>query len=404
MNTAHALDVSSVRFGSYPDKVRMVLELDQTSEFRAFILDNPYRLVIDLPEFNWKVGVIDKYQQAGIIDVRQGRLQRGFSRIVFDLKRAAAIKNAFSIARNGNTPSRIVIDYAPIPPHEFAQKKDAIFGTLSLNTNTAPAPTIAQNQNTFPIPSSKPDLPPMQQTDLNQGAQYKPLIVIDPGHGGVDPGAIGANKLYEKTVVLDISKELRQQLLNTGRYRVEMTRDDDDFIKLRDRVAFARKHGADLFISIHADSTPQHDTHGTSVYTLSKKASDQQTALLAEKENSADLLGGIDLNVEDEQVAYILGDFLMTDTMNQSKYFANTLVSKLNASGIDTLQNPHRYAGFAVLKAPDIPSVLIEAGFMSNLAESNLLNQKQHRKKLASAILKGINAYFEQVNKNELSE
>ena len=225
--------------------------------------------------------------------------------------------------------------------------------------------------------------------------------MIDPGHGGNDPGAVGHNRAYEKNVVLSLSKELRKQLLATGKYRVLLTRENDRFIRLKNRVKFARDANADLFISLHADSIHKSNVRGTSIYTLSKKASDAQTAKLAEKENQADLIGGVGLTVEDEQVAFILGDFLMNDTMNQSKFFANTLVKKLKSHGVKTLENPHRYAGFAVLKAPDIPSILIEAGFMSNRKEAQLLNQASHRQKLAKAMRAGIDAYFDYIYKNE---
>lgn len=402
ITASHALGVEKLRFNTDSEKVRLVLELDKPSEFRAFMLDTPYRLVIDLPEFTWRAGLIERTKQAGVLDIRQGNLQPGYSRIVFDLTRAAGIKNAFNLTEIDNS-GKIVIDYTPISPAEFSARKDKIFGKLSL-TPLTPALALPQEQKFTP---PTPPLPPTQREptqDSIANHQYKPLIVIDPGHGGIDPGAVGQNKTYEKDIVLALGFELKKLLLDSGRYRVMMTRESDVFIKLRDRVSFARSHGADLFISIHADSTTQKDTRGTSIYTLSKKASDEQTARLAEKENKADLVAGIDLSVEDEQVAYILGDFLMTDTMNQSKFFANTLVATMKKSPVKLLQNPHRYAGFAVLKAPDIPSVLVEAGFISNPTESKLLTQKEHRSNLANALLQGIHTYFEQVKKHDLVE
>lgn len=401
-NLAYGLEINAVRFGTSPDKIRLVLELDHISDFRTFMLDNPYRLVVDLPTFDWNAGVIEKSKQAGVLNIRQGTLQPEYSRIVFDLSRAATIKSAFSIPKNDTSPDKIVIDYTPSSPEKFMEKKNTIFGGLTITHPTEPI--VTKRDDIPPAPNSFQEQENQPLQSINKNEEYKPLIVIDPGHGGIDPGAIGSNKTFEKNVVLSIGKELKRILLATGRYRVAMTREKDVFIKLRDRVTFARDHSADLFISIHADSTQQENTHGTSLYTLSQKASDEQTAKLAEKENSADLIAGVNLNIEDEQVAYILGDFLITDTMNQSKFFANTLVKTMKQSKMSLLQSPHRFAGFAVLKAPDIPSVLIEAGFISNPTEANLLTQDAHRRKLASAILKGINAYFEHVQHNEVGE
>jgi N-acetylmuramoyl-L-alanine amidase len=190
-------------------------------------------------------------------------------------------------------------------------------------------------------------------------------------------------------------------LENTGRYRVSLTRDKDIFIKLRDRVTIAREKQADLFISFHADSIEKGGVSGVSIYTLSEKASDAQSAKLAAQENRADLIAGIDLTVEDEDVANILVDLAMRDTMNQSNFFANKLVQNFKADSVKLLDSPHRSAGFAVLKAPDIPSVLIEAGFMSNKKEVEMLSSPSHRKKIAGSVRDAIEAYFEQVRKNQ---
>lgn len=388
--------------------------MDEQAPFRTFLLEHPYRLVIDLPSFNWNAEIVDETKQtAGILDIRHGKLQDGYARIVLDLKSPALIKSAFNIDKKGENNNKIVIDYTNTNENTFKTQKNKVFGTLSpekaqSDTQTTPK-YIFNGAKELNPDTSTPELTNEEEnsttnsinTPQSDANEYKPIIVIDAGHGGADPGAIGANDTFEKNVVLALSKELQKILLNTGRYRVILTREKDIFIKLKDRVQFARDHNADLFISIHADSTPHKDTKGTSIYTLSQKASDEQTEKLAEQENRADLIGGINLGTEDEQVAYILGDFLMTDTMNQSKFLANTLVKKMKSSKINLLQQPHRYAGFAVLKAPDIPSVLIEAGFMSNKTEANLLNQAEHRKKIAKSILSGINAYFEQVQNNE---
>lgn len=399
-NIAHALDIKSMRVGVHKDKVRIVFDLSELSDFRTFMLSNPFRIVLDLPDFNWKTDNTTHPETSLITNVRKGALEPGISRIVLDLSKPAFIQSAFMLPAQNGKENRLVIDYTPTSEANFLAKKGTVHGTLK-TAPEQPKTTTSYNASGLPIPPPNSARPTARQKQQNTTVRKKPLIVIDPGHGGVDPGAIGHSKIYEKNVVLALSKELKRQLINSGKYRAILTRENDVFIRLRDRVAFARKHEADLFISLHADSIKRQNVRGTSIYTLSQKASDAQTAKLAEKENQADLIAGIDLSVEDEQVAFILGDFLMTDTMNQSNFFANTLVDKLKDNNIRTLDRPHRYAGFAVLKAPDIPSVLIETGFMSNRTEASLLNQPEHRKKVASAIRAGIDVYFERTHQNE---
>lgn len=229
----------------------------------------------------------------------------------------------------------------------------------------------------------------------------KPLIVIDAGHGGVDPGAIGSNGVFEKHITLAAARELQRALNATGRYRAELTRGGDKYLKLYQRVSIARKKKADLFISLHADTIGKSNVTGASIYTLSEKSSDAQTEKLAARENKADLIAGVDLSTEDEEVANILVDLTMRDTMNQSKFFANTIVSEMAGNGLKTLERPHRYAGFAVLKAPDIPSVLIELGFLSNRREAERLSTPAYRHQIIRALIKGIDGYFEKVRINQ---
>ncbi len=387
---ALALSVNQVRFGAHPDKVRLVLDLSAATDFRVFALADPYRMVIDLPDFDWRAGNASTTPSSGVKALRYGNLQPGISRIVFDMARPVAVRGAFIIPAQKNQPNRLVIDFSSVDDAEFQRAKNTIHGTLS----TTPA------NNVLAVPGTQHLVPP-QKPPPPDSIVRKPLIVIDPGHGGVDPGARGVNKTNEKNVTLALAKELKAQLEGTGRYRVALTRDKDIFIKLRDRVTIARQQEADLFISIHADSIEKSNVSGVSVYTLSEKASDSQTAKLAAQENRADLIAGIDLSVEDEDVANILVDLAMRDTMNQSNFFANKLLEKLKAGQVRLLDSPHRSAGFAVLKAPDIPSVLVEAGFMSNKKESELLNTLAHRKKVARALGDAVDTYFEQVRKNQ---
>ncbi|MCE7886999.1 MAG: N-acetylmuramoyl-L-alanine amidase [Alphaproteobacteria bacterium PRO2] len=381
---AHALSVNQVRFGAHPDKIRLVLDLSQKTDFRVFALANPYRMVIDLPDFEWRAGNASTTPSSGVTALRYGNLQPGISRIVFDMAKPVSVRGAFIIPAQGNQPNRLVVDFTHVSEDVFQRNKDISHGTLVTSAQLLEVPRS--------VPAQKPTL---------QSSVYKPLIIIDAGHGGVDPGARGVNKTNEKNVTLALAKQLKSELEGTGRYRVALTRDRDIFIKLRERVAIARRQQADLFISIHADSIEKSNVSGVSVYTLSETASDAQTAKLAAQENRADLIAGLDLSVEDEDVASILVDLAMRDTMNQSNFFANTLIEKLRRRQVRLLDSPHRSAGFAVLKAPDIPSVLVEAGFMSNKKEAELLNTPAHRAKIAQALAGAVDSYFEQVRKNQ---
>lgn len=224
-------------------------------------------------------------------------------------------------------------------------------------------------------------------------------VAIDAGHGGVDPGATSGD-IKEKDITLATARTLRAALEKTGRYKVRLVRESDVYLKLSQRVALARAAEADLFISIHADSINQPNVSGASIYTLSDRASDAQTERLAARENRADLISGIDLSTEDQDVANILIDLSMRETMNQSKFFANSVVDSLRGLNVSMLENPHRFAGFAVLKAPDVPSVLIEIGFVSNKTEARRLMSADYQGRIAQAVLQGIDGYFSTLEKN----
>jgi N-acetylmuramoyl-L-alanine amidase len=224
------------------------------------------------------------------------------------------------------------------------------------------------------------------------------LVVLDPGHGGIDPGAIGRSGTYEKDVALATAREMARQLQATGRYRVRLTRDDDEFVPLSDRVARARAVGAELFLSIHADALPNAGMRGASVYTLSEQASDKQAAALAARENKADLIAGIDLSRHEPVVSEILIDLARRQTNNMSIRLARQVVADLGHE-VKLLNNSHRSAGFVVLKAPDIPSVLVEVGCLSNREEERLLQRTAYQRKLATGLVRSVNDYFDLIAK-----
>ena len=248
-----------------------------------------------------------------------------------------------------------------------------------------PAPVVVAAP---PVPAPTP-----APESVARGRDGVPVIVIDPGHGGVDPGATGVSGIYEKHITLAMARELKTALEKNGRYRVHLTRDRDVFIRLRDRVAIARQYGADLFISLHADAVQNPQIRGLSVYTLSQNASDNEAQALAEKENKADLIAGIDLSHESADVAGILIDLAQRETMNRSAGFASEVVDEVGQE-IDLLGNTHRFAGFAVLKAPDVPAILVEMGYLSNEYEEKQLRQPAYRARLAKAVTKAVERFF----------
>jgi N-acetylmuramoyl-L-alanine amidase len=245
---------------------------------------------------------------------------------------------------------------------------------------------------TFSLPAAAAGVPPRPAR-----AKAKALVFLDPGHGGKDPGAIGVSGTFEKDVALATAGQLRHALEATGRYRVALSRGADVFIPLEQRVAIAQDAGAELFVSMHADALTDHSVRGASVYTLSDQASDRQTAALARRENAADRFAGPGFRGTSPEVAAILASLVREETRAGSARMARAVVAELQGS-VGLLQNPARHAGFVVLKAPDIPSVLVEMGFMSNSADENALRRTDHRAKIAAALLHAVDAFFAQAD------
>lgn len=381
---AGAAVVSGVRAGDHGQMTRFVLDLDAAVEFRVFTLADPYRVVVDLPEVDWRAPVAEMAKRVGFIKgFRHGLFRPGNARIVLDLARPAGVRKAFLIPPRDGAGWRFVLDLEPTTEAAFMKNQGAPADPL---VAAAPQPQARPVSLTLPPePAARP-------------RNAKPVIMVDAGHGGVDPGAIGASGIYEKELTLAMARELRDALQATGRYRVELTRDRDIFLPLRERVSRARHANADLFISLHADALDNPKVRGASVYTLSEKASDKEAAALAEKENKSDLIAGMDLSHESAEVTNILIDLAQRETMNLSAGFAADLVDEL-ARRTKLLRNTHRFAGFAVLKAPDVPSVLVELGYLSNPDEERQLRTPEYRAKLAGALAKSIDRYFLSVQK-----
>jgi N-acetylmuramoyl-L-alanine amidase len=220
------------------------------------------------------------------------------------------------------------------------------------------------------------------------------VVVIDAGHGGIDPGTLGRSGTREKDIVLNVARDLRKALQGTGRYRVQLTRDADVFIPLRERVNIARAAQADLFVSLHADANDHQDIRGASVYTLSEDASDRETAKLAEKENMSDVIAGVDLAGDNSPVASILISLAQRDTMNRSVRFAERVLTTLRRATLVRPTSPHRSADFAVLKAPDIPAALIELGYLSNSTDESEMAKTVWRARVAASLVTAIDGHF----------
>lgn len=412
VHDAFALDVTSIRFGQHAARERAVIELSGPTEFRAFVMDSPDRLVIDMGEFRYQAGTINRPNGLSVVDVRFGKLGGGKGRLVLQTSRPVLIQSAFFIAAKNGQPNRIVIDYGAAGASAAPQ----ILGTMS--SSSAPQSDLAAAAPSAPastsgsvlLPPRKPSsssasasaAAPRADTPRSQTfsapSRDKPLIILDAGHGGEDPGARGANGTYEKTIVLAVALELRKQLEATGRYRVKMTRDTDVFIPLRGRVNYARTNKGDLFISLHADSIRDSQVTGASIYTLSDVASDKEAQKLADRENKSDLIAGVDLSHQEEDVTNILLDLAARDTMNQSRFLAKTVVGSFRRNDIRTLENAQRSAGFAVLKALDIPSILIEMGYLTNRSEVERLSSPEHRRRIAGAIAGAVDSYFQKTS------
>ncbi len=373
--SAQAAQVSSLRIGQGIGNVRIVFDADSKFNYNVFLLNEPRRLVVDTQ--NVKINnKISKGIEANNF-VSQVRLGAN-GRVVFDLQKPAVIKKVFMLPPQSNFSWRFVIDLEVASEREFASK---------VGQGNAFSSDTYQTASSSSSSSSSMDM-------AKQKKKSQKIVVLDPGHGGVDPGAIGVSGVYEKNITLAMAKELKAEIEDRYGYKVYLTRSRDIFIPLRDRVKIARRYEADLFLSIHADSAYNRKAQGLSVYTLSETASDKEAAALAEKENKADIVAGLNFAEHSKEVSDILLNLAQRETMNRSAEFATFMVQEMRKS-THTLDNTHRFAGFAVLKAPDVPSVLMELGYLSNKTEEKQLKQKSYRKKLAVSAARAINKYFE---------
>ena len=368
--------VMSARIGEHEDRTRLVIELSDPVNLRAFALANPDRVVIDMPQVSWRLGAPPRPSGFGPVkSYRYGQFRTGNSRMVIDLNSPVTVSDALVLPPSSGFGYRVVIDLFPTTRPKF----DALAGwPADLKKRESDAERLAA-------------MIAAQQSPPARSAGKK-IIVIDPGHGGLDSGTVGVNGLMEKDLALAEGLKLRRELEQRG-YHVFMTRSDDTFIPLRQRVAIARADKADLMIALHADSNPDPSVTGLSIYTLSDGRSDREAAALARRENQSDVIAGVDL-AGNSPVAPILIDLAQRDTINKSSRFATSALSGL-AQVTDILpRSPHRSASLAVLTAPDVPAVLIELGYLSNGQDAAQMNSDSWRGRVADAIADAVEAQF----------
>jgi len=403
---AYALEITDIRFGDHGNALRIVMDLDQEADFSARMQDGPVRLTVDMPVLSGKPLIGRASLPDALKDIRLEPLGTLHSRLEFMLAGPAAIRSAFLMPREGDKPARLVVDLAPASQAVFEKNAKNSYGTLKTGSDTAamqidkPSLPFAAGKTGVklaPVTGPKipaPKIPVVATPPSPVPPEDPPLVIIDAGHGGRDYGAVG-HGATEKDITLAVAMDLKKSLEKTGRFRVALTRERDIFIPLADRVRMARAANADLFVSVHADSFAGSEAaRGASFYTLSARASDAQSAALAARENRADEVGGVALPTDDRDLREILIDLAMRETTHQSKLSARNMAKAFKTAGIKTLPSPERAAGFVVLKAPDVPSILIELGFISNTVEAAQLNDSAYRTRLADTLTKGIEAYF----------
>lgn len=368
---ADSIPVFDLRLGIHADHTRIVLELAEAIDYGVFALEAPERLVIDFPELDF-TGASQAGDKLGLVTgIRHGRFRPDTTRMVIDLAAPACVKRSFLIPPGGGRATRFVLDIEECDAAAFSEQARA-----SQREVAAAAP---------PRPAAPPPAAPQDE---------RKTVVVDAGHGGIDPGAIGVSGTFEKDLALDAARQLAERLEETGRYRVVMTRDSDVFVGLRDRLAIARTAAADLLLSIHADSIDDTRLRGSHVYRLSEEASDNEAVALAEKENRSDIIGGVDMAEVDDVTTQILIDWSQRQTNEDSIRLADLVVEAFARRRVRTINRPHRWAGFAVLKAPDVPSLLIELGFLSNPEDEKLLGTSEGREPAIRAIVDAVDRHF----------
>ncbi|MEZ5889223.1 MAG: N-acetylmuramoyl-L-alanine amidase [Xanthobacteraceae bacterium] len=362
---------TGARIAGDQKQTRLVVDISQKIDIRAFTLANPYRVIIDMPQVTFRLPAKTGERGRGLVKAfRYGLVMPGGSRIVIDTTGPVRVERAYVLDPVDSLPGRLVLDLAAVDRETFLR--------------------AAAIDNRLPR-----DAPRRADRDAPADGDPRPVIVLDPGHGGIDSGTRAASGEMEKTIVLEFGLMLRDKLEQSGKYRVVMTRTDDRFVELGERVRLARQRDAQLFISIHCDALRRREgnAEGATVYTLSEHASDAEAARLADAENKADVIAGVDLSHEPNDIADILIDLAQRETKNYSTQFAHVLVGELRATA-RLHKHPLKAAGFRVLTAPDVPSVLLELGYVSNRDDVKKLTSNGWRSQVSEKIAQAVDAFF----------
>jgi len=367
---AAGLNAKSFKMAGDAARTRVVITFDSEPDLRWFLLRDPQRIVIELPETRFAFQPQDTRPRGMIRDVAYGAVG-GKARMILSAKGPFVIEQADILANEDGDGYRLAIDLIAASQRQF----DA---ALSEQAETTASTISTPKSDRVGDPVDRP--------------AKRFTIVIDPGHGGTDSGALGVNGTVEKSITLAFALELRARLQEQGRYYVYLTRSTDEFLRLDDRVRIAREHEADLFISVHADTIRLKGIRGATVYTVSDKASDAEAQALADRENLSDQLAGIEVKDENHEVADILVDLIRRETHAFSIRFARTLVGEMSDT-VGLINNPHRFAGFRVLKAPDVPSVLVELGYLSNAEDEEQLRSPEWRGRAVTSIADAISEF-----------
>ncbi|WP_246660588.1 N-acetylmuramoyl-L-alanine amidase [Nitratireductor sp. XY-223] len=353
-------------------RTRVVIEFEQQPEFSHHLLASPHRLVVDLPETIFGFPEKAAHPRGLISDIRYGAMAPGRSRVVFTAVGPVKTEMAEIKENEAEGTFRLVLDIAAASDAEFSK-------------------LVGQQQ--WDAPDTAPDAGVVQPQD---GDEETFTVAVDPGHGGIDTGTRGRNGAQEKDITLAFGKTLKTALEEVAGVRVVLTRDDDRFISLGERVRLARQHDADLLVSVHADSFRLRGVRGATVYTLSDKASDEMSRELAARENRSDLIAGLSLEDEQDTVADILIDLTRRETEVFSIGLAREVVDAFDGQ-VNLITNPHRSAGFRVLRAPEVPSILVELGYLSNVEDEKLMTDPEWRRRTAELLVAAIKSYREKI-------
>ena len=388
--------IKSARVGQHADSTRFVLDLSENTEFRIFTLAEPYRIVLDLPGAGWEFYQKSLVLNQGLVkSIRFGQFQAKTARIVVDLNAPVRVDQAFILPPGESQDFRLVIDIGEVASKSFQPSSLGSVKATKMGASMQQSPSEYKSEGVEII--NDKDLPLVLPPDIPKpslGSNFRArLIVIDAGHGGADPGAIAGTDIYEKNITLAAARAL-QVLLDEFGHKTILSRNNDRYLSLAERAQGAQDRDADLFISLHADSNSNTKIRGASVYTLSEKASDAETEALAHRENEVDALFDVNFSQEyDEELRKILISLVQRTTMTCSAKIAGELIFELGKS-TKLLGRTHRFAGFRVLKAPKVPSVLVEMGFLSNQSDRRMLLSEKGRYALMKRVAAAIDSYF----------